>query len=198
MQNNRKNSFITLSKSDKLTNDARKAFKVVQPPNTISDQFNSPHGLFCAPIRSTENEFSELTVKYNPHALSQPITSSDDSVRVLRKIWNNDLMSMQEQMYVLFLNNANQVICYRCLNTGTSSQTLFDIKLALACALKCLASKLIIAHNHPSENLRPSKPDIMITGQLHEAAKLMDIKLIDHIILNRFDYYSFLDNGIIF
>lgn len=140
----------------------------------------------------------ELKFKYRPNNLSLPITTSGESVNVLRKIWDNDLLSIQEQVYVLFLNANNQVICYRCLHTGTTTQTLFDIRLALACALGCLAVKVIIAHNHPSGNPRPSQGDVGITQQLKAACTLMEIHLIDHIILTMYDFYSFKDNRIVF
>jgi DNA repair protein RadC len=141
---------------------------------------------------------SQLRVVYKQVILSLPITSSGESFRVLRKIWDDELIEIQEQVYVLFLNNNNQVICYRCLHTGTTNQTLFDIKLALACALGCLAVKVIIAHNHPSGNLRPSPGDIAITEQFKDASELMDIDLLDHLIINQNDYYSFKDNRLVF
>lgn len=145
-----------------------------------------------------KSKIPQLKIKYKPNSLSLPITTSKESVAALRKIWDNSLLNIQEQVYVLFLNGYNQVICYRCLNTGTSKQTLFDIKLAMACALGCLAMKVIIAHNHPNGILRPSAGDIAITEQLKAACSLMDINLIDHIIINRYDYFSFKDNRIVF
>jgi len=141
---------------------------------------------------------SQLRVVYNQLILSQPICSSRECLRFLHKIWDDDLVTIQEQVYVLFLNNNNQVISYRCLHTGTTSQTLFDVKLALACALNCLAKKIIIAHNHPSGNLKPSPGDIAVTEQLRSACDLMDIQLIDHMILSAVDYFSFKDNRLVF
>lgn len=145
-------------------------------------------------LKEKEGKISELKVKYNPNHLSKPITCSCETVNVLRRIWNKPLLNIQEQVYILFLNGSNQVICYRCLNTGTAHETLFDIKLALACALGCLAGKVIIAHNHPSGKLKPSKGDIDITQQLSAACRLMDIKLLDHVIINQFEYFSFADH----
>lgn len=143
---------------------------------------------------ANRSKFSELKIKYNPNLLSSPITCSKESVAVLRNIWDKALINIQEQVYILFLNGANQVICYRCLNTGSHNQSLFDLRLALACALGCLAGKVIIAHNHPSGQLRPSAGDLAITNKLKSACRLLDIELIDHIILNEQGYYSFVDN----
>lgn len=134
---------------------------------------------------------SQLRVIYSNIVLSSPITSPDDSYTFLLKIWDKSLLQLQEQVYVLYLNNANEVICWRCLHTGSSSETMFDVKLALAYALSCVASKVIIAHNHPSGKLQPSYSDIAFTNKLNKATEIMDIKLVDHIIITRFSYYSF-------
>lgn len=141
---------------------------------------------------------SQLRVIYSQVILSNSITSSNETFLFFRKIWDKDLITIQEQIYIIFLNTNNQVIGYRCLNTGTINGTLFDIRLAMACALSCLAAKIIIAHNHPSGNLRPSAGDIEITEQLKAACNLMDIKLLDHIIINPFEYYSFGDHRLVF
>ena len=140
---------------------------------------------------------SQLRLVYNQVILSQSITSSKDGHLVLRKIWDEELITIQEQVYILFLNSNNQLIYYRCLHTGSTSQTLFNIKLAMPCALGCLAEKVIIAHNHPSGKLQPSQGDIDITKQFKEACGLMDIRLIDHLILSAIDYYSFKDARLI-
>jgi DNA repair protein RadC len=140
---------------------------------------------------------SQLRLIYNQVILSTSVTSSKESYLFFRKIWDKDLISIQEQVYILFLNTNNQVISYRCLNTGTNNGTLFDIRLAMACALGCLAGKIIIAHNHPSGNLRPSAGDIETTEQLKSACLLMDIKLLDHLIINQFEFYSFGDHHMI-
>jgi len=106
---------------------------------------------------------------------------------------------MQEQVYILYLNLDNRVIGWWCLNTGTTNETLFDIKMAVACGLNCLASKAVIAHNHPSGILKPSQSDIFISNKLFRAFNLIDIQLIDHLIISdEGTYFSFADNRIKF
>jgi DNA repair protein RadC len=107
------------------------------------------------------------------------------------------MLNLQEQVYVLYLNNKNEVICWRCINTGTCDTTLFDLKLALACGLNCMASKIILAHNHPSGLLKASAGDISVTKQLKKAAMLIDIQLVDHVIISRDGYFSFLDHRLL-
>ncbi len=104
---------------------------------------------------------------------------------------------MQEQAYILYLNTANEVISWRCLNTGTGNQSLFDVKLALACGLACLATRIIIAHNHPAGTLHASPADIRLTKNLQRAAELMDITVIDHIIIGGNGYYSFAEHSLL-
>lgn len=145
-----------------------------------------------------EKKLPLLKIKYKPNCLSLPIRKSADAVSIFRKVWNRDYINVQEQVYILFLNGDNRAITYLCLNTGSMNYTVFDIKLAMACALGCLAGKIIIAHNHPSGRLTPSLGDIAVTKRLLAACCLMDIALIDHVIINQKDYYSFKDNDLVF
>ncbi|QEM13494.1 JAB domain-containing protein [Mucilaginibacter rubeus] len=110
------------------------------------------------------------------------------------KIWDDSLINLQEQVYVLFLNSRNEVISWRCVNTGSSKATTFDIKFTLSCALNCMATNIIIAHNHPSGELRPSITDYQATERLKMAAELLDIHLLDHLIIKTKGFYSLMDN----
>jgi DNA repair protein RadC len=107
------------------------------------------------------------------------------------------MLNLQEQVYALYLNNKNEVIGWRCLNTGNSNYTLFNVQLAILIGLQCMASKIIVAHNHPSGLLKASKADISITKQLKKAATFMDMKLADHMIISRDGYFSFLDHRLL-
>ena len=69
-------------------------------------------------------------------------------------------------------------------------------RLILSVALKTLATGLILAHNHPSGNLKPSEADKQITNKIRQAAKLLDIEVMDHIIISSEGYYSFMDDAI--
>lgn len=141
---------------------------------------------------------SQLRVFYSQKIQSGSLTNSDECHTFFAKIWDKSLINLQEQIYILYLNNLNQVIGWRCLNSGTDTESIFFIKFALACGLNCMASKIVIAHNHPSGQLNPSLDDITMTRRLLKAAELMDIKLIDHIILAPGNYFSFKDHEIIF
>lgn len=102
-----------------------------------------------------------------------------------------------EEFYVLYLNTANSVIRLERIGKGGLSSTVADIRIILKNALLNNAAKLILAHNHPSGNLKPSEADITLTAKLKEAATLMDIKLLDHIIIAHNGHCSLADDGLI-
>lgn len=114
------------------------------------------------------------------------------------KVWDSGLIHIQEQVIVLFLNAGNEVISWRCINSGTSIETLFNIKLALSCGLNTMAAKVIIAHNHPSGRLQPSPGDIAVTKKFKSACDLIDIDLLDHLIISDKGYFSFKQNRLEF
>jgi DNA repair protein RadC len=89
----------------------------------------------------------------------------------------------QEIFYVLYLNQRNQVIGEREISRGGTTGTTIDPKVVFAHALHLMATGLIISHNHPSGNLKPSEADLHLTAKLKEAARLLDIRLLDHIII---------------
>jgi DNA repair protein RadC len=82
------------------------------------------------------------------------------------------------------------------ISSGGITGTVVDIKIVLAIALKALACAIVIAHTHPSGSLKPSRADEELILKLREAAKLMDILLLDHLILSTEGYYSFADEGV--
>ena len=98
---------------------------------------------------------------------------------------------------MIYLNKGNRIIDKERISSGGVAGTVVDVKIILKNALQKLASGIILAHNHPSGNLQPSDADISVTKKLKEAAKLMEMHILDHIIVGEADYYSFADNGII-
>ena len=142
--------------------------------------------------------FSQLQVTYHNEVLSTSLTKAADTYSFFKKIWDNGLICIQEQVYVLFLNARNEVISWRCANTGTGIETLFDIKFVLSCGLVTMAAKVIIAHNHPSGILHPSPGDISITKKFKSACDLVDIELLDHLIISDSGYFSFRQNAVKF
>ena len=102
-----------------------------------------------------------------------------------------------EESHFVTLNNASKVIAHHKTSQGGMAGTVMDTRLILKQALLDGASKIILAHNHPSGNLKPSEADISITKKIKESAKLMDIALLDHLIITQHSYFSFADEGIL-
>jgi len=124
----------------------------------------------------------------------QKIQSSSDVIEIFQPLLA-DLP--HEEFWVLFLNRANKIIDQAKITQGGTTGTIFDVKMIIKSAIDKLASSIIICHNHPSGNQKPSDQDISITKKLKEASALMDISLLDHIIITDKDCYSFADNGIL-
>lgn len=140
----------------------------------------------------------ELVYKTRVKASERPlIKSSADTYKLLREIWDDNKIEMQEEFKVLFLNRGNRVIGVYDASTGGICGTVADPRLILAAALKSLSVSLILAHNHPSGNLKPSRADEELTSKINEAANFHDIKVLDHIILTSEQYYSFADEGLL-
>jgi DNA repair protein RadC len=102
-----------------------------------------------------------------------------------------------EEFWLLLLNRANMVIKKEMISRGGVTGTVVDARVIFKSALENRASSIIMAHNHPSGNLKPSEEDIRITKKIKEAGKLMEISLIDHLIITDSGYYSFGDEGML-
>ncbi len=102
-----------------------------------------------------------------------------------------------EEFWVILLNRANKVIDIKLVGRGGVSSTVVDSKIIFSFALESLASGIILAHNHPSGNLKPSNSDIRLTKKLVDAGKIMEVPILDHIIVGDNDYFSFADEGLI-
>jgi len=102
-----------------------------------------------------------------------------------------------EEFWIVLLNRSNKIIDRQKISQGGISGTVTDIRLMMKAALDKLASSIVLIHNHPSGNTKPSEADISITQKVKESGKLMDITLLDHIIITDGSYFSFADEGMI-
>ena len=101
-----------------------------------------------------------------------------------------------EEFWILQLNRANHVIGRARISSGGVSGTVVDSKMVFKPAIEVLATSIILVHNHPSGNLKPSQADIELTRKLKEAGKHLDIAVVDHIIVAYSGFYSFADENI--
>lgn len=140
----------------------------------------------------------ELIYKSTVKASERPkIESSKDAYRILLQTWDSNKINFQEEFKVLLLNRNSKVIGIYPTSIGGLCGTVADPRLILAVALKTLATGIILSHNHPSGNLKPSHTDEELTLKIKEAAKFHDINVLDHIILTSDEYYSFADEGLL-
>jgi DNA repair protein RadC len=100
-----------------------------------------------------------------------------------------------EVFAVVFMNMANKVKHFEIMSRGGISHTIVDPRMVFAKALEVKATSMVLCHNHPSGNLRPSRADEELTARLKSAGKLLDINVVDHLIVSDEGYYSFADEG---
>ena len=148
-------------------------------------------------MRKTLHGVSEIEITYKPAIGSKPeVTSSSDAYLILKEYYPDNKIALKEFFVVMYLNQANRVIGVQKLSIGGLTAAIADVRLLFGTALKVLATGVVISHNHPSGNTRPSLQDINLTKQVKEAGKLLDIKLLDHLILTPDDQYiSLADTG---
>ncbi len=121
------------------------------------------------------------------------ITCSQDIYNLLS---HSFLDLLHEEFWVVLLNRANKVLAKVLISKGGQSATISDPKIIFKTALEHNAAAIILAHNHPSGNLKPSSEDLNLTKKLVLAAKLLDIGVLDHIIFADTLYFSFADEGL--
>ena len=139
----------------------------------------------------------ELKAKKTPSNFEKvKIVSSKDAFNVIKQFYFDDI-DIFESFFILCLNRNNQTIAYAKISQGGVNGTVVDIKLIAKYAIDCLASGVILAHNHPSGNLKPSNEDLAITKKVKEGLKILDIQVLDHLILTSQGYLSFGDEGIL-
>ena len=103
----------------------------------------------------------------------------------------------QEEFWVLYLNIQNHVLQKNCLSKGGISDTMVDVRLLFKNAVRLGATALIVAHNHPSGELNPSKSDLKLTAKIKKVGENLDIKLLDHLIISEKGYFSFADEKLL-
>lgn len=122
------------------------------------------------------------------------ISDSNEAFKVFHPLIA-DLLT--EEFWVLFLNQNNKILGKSQLSTGGINFSMVDLRVLFKLALEFSCSAIMIAHNHPSGNLKPSQADIKITKEISEAGKILNIQLLDHLIITQRDYFSFADENLL-
>jgi len=142
---------------------------------------------------------SEIQVSYKSKVKTsqmRQLASSKDAEEAFRSIWSEN-MEFYEEFYIILLNRANKMMGWYLVSQGGTSGTVVDPKIIFSVALKGHACGLLLAHNHPSGNVKPSQNDIDLTKKLVAGGKLLEIAVLDHIILSAENYLSFADESLL-
>ena len=160
-------------------------------------------------ITSVDELFSELTPERKAiaeaavelykrvqikQAERRQVISSETACNILRPLIGD---VEREEFWAIYLNQSNMVIRKERLSVGGIAGTYVDIRLIMKEAILCNATGMIIAHNHPSGNEKPSGEDNRITEQVKKAAETLNIRMIDHVIVTSNTYYSYMDNDML-
>lgn len=120
------------------------------------------------------------------------VTTSKDAADILQPMLADHTC---EEFWILLLNRANTIIGTRKISEGGMTGTVADSKVIFRTALESNAVSVILCHNHPSGNLKPSDADIRLTKRLKQAGDAIEVGVLDHIIVASTGYYSFADEG---
>lgn len=145
---------------------------------------------------------AEIKVVYKTdqkHTDRMQVSTSASAHRILLQAFDQDTIALQEQFVVLYLNQANHVLGIYRLGIGGITSVVADPRMIISVGLNIAAINIIVAHNHPSGNLKPSQADEQLTTKLKEASRFFDMKLLDHLIVSPCgeEYLSFADEGIV-
>lgn len=140
----------------------------------------------------------ELVYKSKVKPSERPlVNSSSKCYQLLLQTWDENKIDFVEQFKVLLLNRCNRVLGILELSQGGITGTVADVRLVMTAALKANAVAIILTHNHPSGNLKPSRPDEELTQKIKQAGMFLDIQVLDHVIVTSEGYYSFADEGVL-
>ena len=143
-------------------------------------------------MKNLINKFSlkKLEIQIN----ASLIKSSTDIHNLAKKLYKEDL-EVYESMFLVCLNRQYLPTAFVKLSQGGISETTFDVVIMTKYAIDTLSSAVILIHNHPSGNLKPSQSDFNMTKKAKEALNLFNIQILDHLIISTEGYYSLADNG---
>ena len=147
---------------------------------------------------TTDFKVAEVQLSYRntvPYDMRTKVRDAKDAYKVMLKTHDDGTLDYIETFKVLYLNQNNHVLGCRTISEGGLASTCCDVRTILQGALLTNAVGIILAHNHPSGNVKPSTEDINTTAKITKAAKLLDISVLDHIIYTRENCYSFADDG---
>lgn len=120
------------------------------------------------------------------------VSSSEEAFEIFKE----DMSALDhEELWALYMSKGGKVIIKKRISMGSVDATCADLRIIALPAIECNASYVVLCHNHPHSNIKPSMPDRELTKKVKEALALFDVRLMDHLIISDGKYYSFADNG---
>ncbi len=142
-----------------------------------------------------KGDIAEIEICYKRRIKARhTLKNAADAYRILKKCFNVDTLDHHETFWALYLNNSGQPLAVYKVAEGTISSVEVDSRMIFQAALKLNATQIILAHNHSSGLLEPSKADLKVTALLQNIGLLMNIKILDHLIISSEGYYSMNEN----
>jgi DNA repair protein RadC len=145
-----------------------------------------------------DDTVAEIQVSYSSCIANEnrvKIIHAHTAEKLFRQVWNKDKLELQESFKVMLLNRNNQLLGIVTISEGGIAHVQVDVKLLLGIVLKSAASGIVLAHNHPSGNCKPSQLDFRLQKEVQEKCKFFGIEVLDHIILTADSFYSFKQNN---
>jgi len=149
---------------------------------------------------NTHHVVAEVGLTYKtrqPVSELPQITDPQAAATILRPLFDEDTMQLQEQFIVLMLNADKRCLGWSLISKGSSTGTIVDLKHIFQIVLLSNAESLILAHNHPGGRLKASTADIALTRQVQQAAQLLNLTVDDHLILSAEGYLSMKASGLL-
>jgi DNA repair protein RadC len=144
-----------------------------------------------------KNTIDKLKLKkYHSKIIKAKIITSKNAYDYIRQFYFDDI-DIYESVFILLIDASNTTIGYAKISQGGVIGTVIDVKLICKYVIDSLAMGVILAHNHPTGNLKASDSDMQITSKVKDALNIFDCKLLDHIILSSNKYLSMADEGIL-
>lgn len=138
----------------------------------------------------------ELVYKGKGNHQRPVIQTAEDAYVLLRATWDDNKIELVEQFKIMLLDTNGECLGIAELASGNITCCLVDVRLIFATALKSRATSIILAHNHPSGNLKPSNNDIKLTKKIMEGGVILDVTVADHLIVTNNSYYSFMNENV--
>ena len=152
---------------------------------------------FLNTLTESKRKVIEAAIELYKRSMSTECRKISESTDIYNIMQEKVADLNHEEFWLITMNQAAKVISRRRISAGGIDQTTVDVRQIMKYAIQDNATQIAVVHNHPSGNLKPSNEDINVTNKIKKAGETMNIRLVDHVIISKENYYSFHDQGLI-